>query len=347
MGRRYSFITYLFLQMCTWHIFLFPASGIRPSYTRHLISGSRHRFFMIFIRSWCHMGLLLYSSHSSQHGHMRTLYNTKYFQSFLSLTVCYLSPASVCGIFLSCCQRQDIFSQKDQLPAAGVISPYPFSMFIIHDWCFLIHYRFSVLSPAFYIYRPQLIYSVIFLAYFDILSFAMYWLLPEAALLLDIITYPGSSPCSAYLHALLFCHFLLLSVIDDTSFLLHINFSCSLVYVSFIIDIFFLFHRNFACFLFYLYHLWLAYLLLLLILLHRLLLCTDCCRKLVFFWILSLITAAALALLYLHALFFYHLCLMCLFIPYTISNHLYMMFFLCTCGFPYGSYYQKCYFHHL
>ena len=109
----------------------------------------------------------------------------------------------------------------------------------------------------------------------------------------------------------------------------------------------FLFHRNFAYSLFYLYHLWLAYLLLLLILLHRLLLCTDCCRKSVFFWILSLIPAAALALLYLHALFFYHLCLMCLFIPYTISNHLYMMFFLCTCGFPYGSYCQKCYFHHL
>lgn len=34
--------------------------------------------------------------------------------------------------------------------------------------------------------------------------------------------------------------FLLLSVIDDTSFLLHINFPCSLVYVSFIIDIFFI-----------------------------------------------------------------------------------------------------------
>lgn len=82
-----------------------------------------------------------------------------------------------------------------------------FSMFIIHDWCFLIHCHFSALSPAFYIYRPQLIYLVIFLAYFDILSFAMYWLLPEAGLLLDIITYPGSSPCSAYLHALLFCYF--------------------------------------------------------------------------------------------------------------------------------------------
>lgn len=138
MGRRYSFITYLFLQMCTWHIFLFPASGIRPSYTRHLISGSRHRFFMIFIRSWCHMGLLLYSSNSSQHGHMRTLYNTKYFQSFLSLTVCYLSPASVCGIFLSCCQRQDIFSQKR--PTSGSRRDLSLSFFYVyHSWLMFPH----------------------------------------------------------------------------------------------------------------------------------------------------------------------------------------------------------------
>ena len=138
--------------------------------------------------------------------------------------------------------------------------------------------------------------------------------------------------------------FLLLSVIDDTSFLLHLNFSCSLVYVSFIIDIFFCFTAILHAF-FFIYHLWLAYLLLLLILLHRLFLCTDCCRKSVFFWILSLIPAAALALLYLHALFFYHLCLHSFRMWYL--NHLYMMFSLFACGFPCDSYHQKFYFHHL
>lgn len=96
--------------MCTWHACLFPASGIRPSYTRHLISGSRHCFFMIFIRSWCHMGLFLYSSHSSPHGHIRTLYNTKYFQSFyhllfaiyhLRLSAAYFYPAARDRIFFT------------------------------------------------------------------------------------------------------------------------------------------------------------------------------------------------------------------------------------------------------
>ena len=116
---------------------------------------------MIFIRSWCHMGLLLYSSHSSQHGHMRTLYNTKYFQSFLSLTVCYLSPASVCGIFLSCCQRQDIFSQKDQLPAAGVLLllSFFFSLMIcrLFAFSFLLHTILQCLLPEtryFFAKRP-------------------------------------------------------------------------------------------------------------------------------------------------------------------------------------------------
>ena len=141
--------------------------------------------------------------------------------------------------------------------------------------------------------------------------------------------------------------FLFLSVIDDTSFLLHLNFSCSLVYVSFIIDIFFCFTAILHAFFFiYIIYDW-----------YTSFSCLFChtvfCYVLTAagsrssFWILSLIPAAALALLYLHALFFYHLCLMRLFIPYTIYNHLYMMFFLCTCGFPYGSYYQKCYFHHL
>lgn len=247
MGRRYSFITYLFLQMCTWHACLFPASGIRPSYTRHLISGSRHCFFMIFIRSWCHMGLLLYSSHSSPHGHMRTLYNAKYFQSFLSLTVCYLSPASVCGIFLSCCQKHDIFHKKTNFRQQA----WSLSILFLFLSFMTDVFPFTVISPWFYLLFIYIVRNW-YIRLFSLLT-STYWLL----------------------------------------------------------------------------------------------LCTDCCRKPVFFWILSLIPAAALALLYLHALFFYHLCLMCLFIPYTIFNHLYMMFFLCTCGFPYGSYYQKCYFHHL
>lgn len=111
---------------------VFPASGIGPSYTRHLISGSRHCFFMIFIRSWCHMDFLLYSSHSSTHGHMRTLYNTKYFQSFyhllfaiyhLHLSSAYFYPAARDRIFftrrLTSGSRRDLFLY--------------FSMFIIHD----------------------------------------------------------------------------------------------------------------------------------------------------------------------------------------------------------------------
>lgn len=48
--------------------------------------------------------------------------------------------------------------------------------------------------------------------------------------------------------------FLLLSVIDDTSFLLHLNFYCSLVYVSFIIDLFFV-SPQFCMLYFFLYHL--------------------------------------------------------------------------------------------
>lgn len=101
---------------------VFPASGIGPSYTRHLISGSRHCFFMIFIRSWCHMDFLLYSSHSSTHGHMRTLYNTKYFQSFyhllfaiyhLHLSSAYFYPAARDRIFftrrLTSGSRRDLF----------------------------------------------------------------------------------------------------------------------------------------------------------------------------------------------------------------------------------------------
>lgn len=65
---------------------------------------------MIFIRSWCHMGLFLYSSHSSPHGHIRTLYNTKYFQSFyhllfaiyhLRLSAAYFYPAARDRIFFT------------------------------------------------------------------------------------------------------------------------------------------------------------------------------------------------------------------------------------------------------
>lgn len=58
--------------------------------------------------------------------------------------------------------------------------------------------------------------------------------------------------------------FLLLSVIDDTSFLLHLNFSCSLVYVSFIIDIFFYFtailHAFFFIYIIYDWHTFFSYL---------------------------------------------------------------------------------------
>ena len=58
--------------------------------------------------------------------------------------------------------------------------------------------------------------------------------------------------------------FLLLSVIDDTSFLLHLNFSCSLVYVSFIIDIFFCFtailHAFFFIYIIYDWHTFFSYL---------------------------------------------------------------------------------------
>ena len=58
--------------------------------------------------------------------------------------------------------------------------------------------------------------------------------------------------------------FLLLSVIDDTSFLLHLNFSCSLVYVSFIIDIVFYFtailHTLFFIYIIYDWHTFFSYL---------------------------------------------------------------------------------------
>ena len=156
--------------MCTWHATLFPASGIRPSYTRHLISGSRHWFFMIFIRSWCHMGLLLYSSHSSPHGHMRTLYNTKYFQAF----TCFLYISSAIDIFgyFPCLLRYTVFCYV--LTAAGSRS-----------------------------------------------SFGYYHLSRQQPLL-------RLSACTSLLL------FLLLSVIDDTSFLLHLNFQGHIIDRSFL-----------------------------------------------------------------------------------------------------------------
>ena len=50
--------------------------------------------------------------------------------------------------------------------------------------------------------------------------------------------------------------FLLLSVIDDTSFLLHLNFYCSLVYVSFIIDLFFVSPQFCMLYFFYIIYDW-------------------------------------------------------------------------------------------
>lgn len=234
MVRRYSFITYLFLQMCTWHACLFPASGIRPSYTRHLISCSRHCFFMIFIRSWCHMGLLLYSSHSSPHGHMRTLYITKYFQSFLSLTVCYLSPASVCGIFLSCCQKHDIFHKKTNFrQQAWSLSIF---FYVYHSWLMFSHSLSFLRAFTCFLYISSAI---------DI--FGYFPCLLRYTVFCYVLTAAGSRSSFGYYHLsrqqpllrLSACTslllFLLLSVIDDTSFLLHLI----------------LFHRNFACFIFF------------------------------------------------------------------------------------------------
>lgn len=91
-----------------------------------------------------------------------------------------------------------------------------------------------------------------------------------------VLTAAGSRSSFVYYHLsrqqLLLCLsawtslllFLLLSVIDDTSFLLHLNFSSSLVYVSFIIDIFFCFtailHAFFFIYIIYDWHTFFSYL---------------------------------------------------------------------------------------
>ena len=98
---------------------------------------------MIFIRSWCHMGLFLYSSHSSPHGHIRTLYNTKYFQSFyhllfaiyhLRLSAAYFYPAARDRIFftrrLTSGSRRVAFIKLflffNDMPSFCILSPFAY-----------------------------------------------------------------------------------------------------------------------------------------------------------------------------------------------------------------------------
>ena len=244
MGRRYSFITYLFLQMCTWHIFLFPASGIRPSYTRHLISGSRHRFFMIFIRSWCHMGLLLYSSHSSQHGHMvlcitqstsSLFYRLLFVIYHLHLSVAYFYPAA----------RNRIFFTRRLTSGSRRVAFIKLFLFFndMPSFCILFPFAYCLIMPA---ARDKIFFR-------KKTNFRQQaWSLPILFLCLSFMT-------------------------DVFSFtVISLRFHLLFIYIV----------RN-----------WYIRLFSLLTSTYCLLLCTDCCRKLVFFWILSLITAAALALL--------------------------------------------------
>lgn len=146
--------------------YFYPAARNRIFFTRRLTSGSRRvAFIKLFL----------------------------FFNDMPSF--CILFPFAYC-LIMTAAVMSEPFTRR-LFPAAGVISSYTFSMFYIHDWCFLIHCHFSAAFTCFLYILSAMIYSVIFLAYFDILYFAMYWLLPEAGLLLDIITYPGSSSCSA------------------------------------------------------------------------------------------------------------------------------------------------------